>query len=1324
MKKFTQLFIFLITTTLFGQQKEYKIFNSEVNSRYAELGINFLDSETVFFASSKKIENDKAFSSNRRAKNRNLFLEFYFGKLTDSSDILQTNRLSSDVFATFNETDLALSPDRKTIYFCRDSNYDNQPKDSKLPEKPINLFKADIDADFNITNILPVSFNSETYSIRNPFINKDGTKLFFTSNMPGGYGNYDIYVSNILENGSLSSPKNLGDNINTFKDDLYPSVANNNTLYFASYGHKGKGNLDIFKSEFINGKYTKVENLPAPINSISDDFGYVMHPNNDSGFFISNRKKGKGDVDIYGFKLIDIEIECIQLVTGILLNNTINKPIANASLTIYTNDKAVDSLITAKDGSYKFKLKCNEAYKVTAQKEHFISNEITFDTDETLDAEIVKNIELIAVPCVQQLNGIVTNARTNELLENITLKLFQNGEIISTKTTRNDALYNFELACNNEYKIIADKDGFFPSEIKIKTNANYDEELTTDIALKPLPCIQVVSGEVSNKLTGETLINTALKIYKNDKLVTSEILRSRSNFRIELECESVYKIIAEKKGFLDAEIKLNTNKQLDLKLIENIELSPIECNQLITGTILNKQTNEPLSFTTVKLYKNKQLIDSQLIENNNDFSFNIECNENYKIIAEKDGFVTAELPIKTNSKNDHNFNQKIALVPLPCNQIVSGVVTNLKTNEPLLNSTLKLTVNGTTFKTINTDSNSAFSFNLKCENTYTIIAQKEGFLDSEITLNTNKQADLKFTNNIDLTPIECNQLITGTILNKQTNEPLNNTTVKLFKNNQLTDSQLIENNKNYIFKVDCNENYKIIVEKNGFETAELPIRTDSKNDHNLSQKIALVPLPCNQVVSGVVTNTKTGELLVNTTLKLTINGTTIKTVKTDRNSAFNFNLKCENTYTIIAQKDGFLDSEITINTDKQADLQFTNNIELTPIECNQLITGIILNKQTNEPLSSTTVKLFKNQQLIDSQLIENNKNYNFKVDCNENYKIIAEKDGFETAELQIRTDSRNDYSHIKKIFLIPIVCKQLFTGVIADESTGNELNNLQISLFENDVLKETINLKTLEFKFDLECNASYKLLVEKSNYSNAEITFSTDNINNFKIEKIIKLVPNACLQIVNGLILDKETNLPIASANITVFTNNTKIKEVLADENGNFNLELGCTFNFDLFVNAPGYQPYSFIINATQNYEEITSKTVYLNSQEEFEIVRNKKMVKINPINFDLNKAEITPQAAIELDKVVAILQNYPTIKIETKSHTDSRAPDSYNLELSNRRASSTISYIISKGIDSARIYGKGYGETELVNRCSNGVKCTEKEHQLNRRTEFIVIEE
>jgi len=92
------------------------------------------------------------------------------------------------------------------------------------------------------------------------------------------------------------------------------------------------------------------------------------------------------------------------------------------------------------------------------------------------------------------------------------------------------------------------------------------------------------------------------------------------------------------------------------------------------------------------------------------------------------------------------------------------------------------------------------------------------------------------------------------------------------------------------------------------------------------------------------------------------------------------------------------------------------------------------------------------------------------------------------------------------------------------------------------------------------------------------------------------------------------------------------------------------------------------------------------------------------------------------LNKVVEIMKKYPQIKIEGGSHTDSRASYRYNEILSANRAKATINYLISKGIDKNRLQSKGYGETRLVNRCSDGVRCTEAEHQLNRRTEFIIV--
>ncbi len=111
-------------------------------------------------------------------------------------------------------------------------------------------------------------------------------------------------------------------------------------------------------------------------------------------------------------------------------------------------------------------------------------------------------------------------------------------------------------------------------------------------------------------------------------------------------------------------------------------------------------------------------------------------------------------------------------------------------------------------------------------------------------------------------------------------------------------------------------------------------------------------------------------------------------------------------------------------------------------------------------------------------------------------------------------------------------------------------------------------------------------------------------------------------------------------------------------------------------------------------------------------------------IYYDLNKSDIRPDAAVELDKLAAILKDHPTIRLELSSHTDSRAPAAYNMALSNRRAASAVAYLVKQGISAGRLVPKGYGETRLLNQCVKGVHCTEAEHQLNRRTEVKILSE
>jgi outer membrane protein OmpA-like peptidoglycan-associated protein/tetratricopeptide (TPR) repeat protein len=146
-------------------------------------------------------------------------------------------------------------------------------------------------------------------------------------------------------------------------------------------------------------------------------------------------------------------------------------------------------------------------------------------------------------------------------------------------------------------------------------------------------------------------------------------------------------------------------------------------------------------------------------------------------------------------------------------------------------------------------------------------------------------------------------------------------------------------------------------------------------------------------------------------------------------------------------------------------------------------------------------------------------------------------------------------------------------------------------------------------------------------------------------------------------------------------------------------------------------------VKLTKPYD--TNNTKVRKVENDFRLFKLEKgtVVRLDNIYYDYGKSDIRADAAFELDKLVQILNDNPTMRIELSSHTDSRGGDAYNLKLSDARAQSAVKYIISRGIDASRLVAKGYGETKLLNKCANNVKCSEEEHQFNRRTEFTILD-
>ncbi|WP_278022056.1 OmpA family protein [Flavobacterium ginsengisoli] len=218
-----------------------------------------------------------------------------------------------------------------------------------------------------------------------------------------------------------------------------------------------------------------------------------------------------------------------------------------------------------------------------------------------------------------------------------------------------------------------------------------------------------------------------------------------------------------------------------------------------------------------------------------------------------------------------------------------------------------------------------------------------------------------------------------------------------------------------------------------------------------------------------------------------------------------------------------------------------------------------------------------------------------------------------------------------------------------------------------------------------------------------------------------------CNQSISGMAIDHKTKKPLTDVTIMAYNSFSEILgETKTNFDGKYAIEVPCNKVVKMIAAKPNYSSDDKTVETTsENGGEIKDVNFELSNYDDLVVKKQGvEKVDVNPIYFDYNKYNITPKAVEELSKVVFVMQKFPNIRIKIESHTDSRGKDAYNLKLSDNRAKSTRDYILSQGIDASRIESAiGYGETRLVNRCKNGVKCSEEEHVQNRRSDFIIIQ-
>lgn len=216
---------------------------------------------------------------------------------------------------------------------------------------------------------------------------------------------------------------------------------------------------------------------------------------------------------------------------------------------------------------------------------------------------------------------------------------------------------------------------------------------------------------------------------------------------------------------------------------------------------------------------------------------------------------------------------------------------------------------------------------------------------------------------------------------------------------------------------------------------------------------------------------------------------------------------------------------------------------------------------------------------------------------------------------------------------------------------------------------------------------------------------------------------DACEIILTGTVTDEKTGLPMDKATVMVMdANNNKVDQLVTKANGKYVFKLECGKQYFVRTEKEDYSSDEDLFTTPTQSDFLDVPLAMVN--EKIQIVDCDDiapLLNIKDIYFDFDRFNIRPDAALELSKILAFMELYPQTSVEIRSHTDSRAPDAYNDVLSEKRAQSTRKWLIEKGISASRLTAKGYGERQLVNNCSNGVDCTPEEHQLNRRSEFIV---
>lgn len=444
----------------------FTVRSASINTPYSDFGTTWLGPGKVAFSSAR---NATVGIERRAAWNDQPFLDLFIAEVTPGGDLANAGSMQGAVNSKVHEGPATASANGDVLWFTRNGYFNGKTQKSTSGINRLAIYKA-YNKGGAYDQVEQFLYNNSEISVGHPALAPDGKRLFFVSDMPGGYGGSDIYVCRDL-GGQWGEPENLGSSINTAQNEVFPFIGADATLYFSSNGHPGLGGLDIFAAKYLGlDEYAAPVNVGAPVNGMQDDFAFIIDPANKKGFFSSNRHGGKGDDDIYVFEML-APLEQRFLCTGVVIDEENGSPLIDLEVQLLDKDGAVlGTTRTDARGEYSFPVEKDKEYVLKAEMKGRFPSEQHLSTARIEELQIVsRDIHLVPDAGIW-LRGTTRFADAPGFVPGVVVSVVNMSSFYSeSQTTGEGGDFSMRLQSNEEFEVLLEKPGYFSMSIPVST---------------------------------------------------------------------------------------------------------------------------------------------------------------------------------------------------------------------------------------------------------------------------------------------------------------------------------------------------------------------------------------------------------------------------------------------------------------------------------------------------------------------------------------------------------------------------------------------------------------------------------------------------------------------------------------------------------------------------------------------------------------------------------------------------------------------------------------------------------------------------------------